>query len=188
MLDVNDGNVKTTITFYNFSATGQKEIDNIVAQSSYADMVFPKLKFLNNDVMAAFGNGRVVIFEGSQSPQVKKEIVAEQEIRSIFYNEAYIGLVFENQNTKARYKMQVYDLNGNEVLSKDFNVEYREIGFLENDEICVRGDTECILYTLHGVEKFHGSFEKNIWKVLSTGRIKDYIFLTEGQTQRIRLK
>lgn len=188
LLDLNDGNVKTTITFYNFSATGQKEIDNIVAQSSYADMVFPKLKFLNNNVMVAFGNGKAVIFEGDQKPQVKKEIAVEQEIRSIFYNEAYIGLVFENQNKKARYKMQVFDLNGNEALSKDFNIEYREIEFLENDEICVRGDKECILYTLHGVEKFHGNFEKNIWKVLSSGRIRDYIFLVEGETQRIRLK
>lgn len=188
LLDLNEGNVKTTITFYNFSSAGQNEIDNIVSQSSYADMVFPKVEFLTNDVMAAFGNGKIVIFEGNQKPKVSKEITMEKEIQSIFYNEAYMGVVFLNENQKVPYQMKVFDLNGAEVLSKDFNVEYQEIGFLQNDEICVRGEREIAIYTLHGVEKFHDSFKKNILKVLSAGKIRDYIFLAEGETQKVRLK
>lgn len=188
LLDVNEGNVKTTITFYNFGAVGQNEIDNIVGQYSYADMVFPKVEFLTNDIMAAFGSGKAVIFEGAQKPQVKKEISIEKEIRSIFYNEAYMGFVFENENKEASYQMQVYDLKGNEVLSKDFDLEYQEIQFLGNDEICVRNDMECAIYTLRGVEKFHANFEKSIFQVLSAGGIRDYILLTEGKTQKIRLK
>lgn len=188
LLDVNEGNVKTTITFYNFDSVGQNEIDNIVGQYSYSDMVFPKVEFLTNDIMAAFGNGKAVIFEGTQKPQVKKEITVKQEIRSIFYNEAYIGFVFINENAKETYKMQVYDLRGAEVLSKNFKMEYQEIGFLENDEICIRNDLECAIYTLRGVEKFHANFEKSIFKIMSASGLRDYIFLTDGETQKIRLK
>ena len=188
LLDVNDGNVKTTIIFYNFGSAGQNEIDNIVCQYSYGDMIFPKVEFLTNDVLAAFGNGKAVIFEGEQKPQVKTEISVEQEIQSIFYNEAYIGFVFDNENKQEAYRLQVFDLKGTEVLSKDFNRKYQEFCFLENVELCVRADTECSIYTLRGIEKFHGSFQKNIWKIMSAGRTKDYVFWAEGETQKIRLK
>lgn len=188
LLDVNDGNVKTTIIFYNFDSVGKNEIDNIVGRYSYEDLVVPKLEFLTNDVMAAFGTGKVMLFQGEQKPQVKKEISLKKEIRSIFYNEAYFGLVFGTEDEKNPYVFQVYDLKGNAVLSKDFGMEYQEIGFLGNDEICIRNELECAIYTLWGIEKFHGNFEENIWKVMSAGKLRDYIFWTEGKTQKIRLK
>ena len=188
LLDVNSGNVKTTITFFNFDAVGQNEIDNIVGQYSYEDMVVPKVEFLTNDVMVAFGSKKTIIFEGSQKPKMKKEVEVKQEIRSIFYNDAYFGFVFENENAESSYKMQIHDLRGAEVVSRDFKMEYQEIGFLENDEICIRNDLECAIFTLRGVEKFHANFEKSIWKAMSLGRIRDYVFLMDGETQRVRLK
>ena len=188
LLDVNKGNVNTTITFFNFDAVGQNEIDNIVGQYSYADMVVPKVEFLTNDVMAAFGSQKTVIFEGAQKPKMKKEVAVKKEIRTIFYNDAYFGFVFDNENEETSYNMQIYDLRGAQVVSKDFEMEYDEIGFLENDEICVRNELECAIYTLRGVQKYHANFEKNIWKVMSVGRIRDYVFLIDGETQRIRLK
>lgn len=188
LLDVNKGNVNTTITFFNFDAVGQNEIDNIVGQYSYADMVVPKVEFLTNDVMAAFGSQKTVIFEGAQKPKMKKEVAVKKEIRTIFYNDAYFGFVFDNENEETSYNMQIYDLRGAQVVSKNFEMEYDEIGFLENDEICVRNELECAIYTLRGVQKYHANFEKNIWKVMSVGRIRDYVFLIDGETQRIRLK
>lgn len=188
LLDVNKGNVNTTITFFNFDAMGQNEIDNIVGQYSYADMVVPKVEFLTNDVMVAFGSQKAVVFEGAQKPQVKKEIAIEKEIRTIFYNDAYFGFVFDNENKDTSYNMQIHDLRGAEVISKDFEMEYEEIGFLENDEICIRNDLECAIFTLRGVQKFHANFDKSIWKIMSVAGIRDYVFLIDGETQRIRLK
>ena len=188
LLDMNEGNVKNSIIFFNFDSVGQNEIDNIVGQYSYSDMVFPKVEFLTNNIMAAFGSGETVIFEGAQKPKVKKEITMEREVRSIFYNEAYMGFVFDNENTKESYQMQIYDLRGAEVLSQNFGMEYQEIEFLENDEICIRNETECSIYTLRGIEKFHSSFKQRIWKIMSANGIRDYIFLIEGETQRIKLK
>ena len=188
LLDVNEGNVKTTIIFFDFDSAGQEAIDNIVGRFSYADMVFPQVEYLANNVMAAFGNGKTVIFGGGQEPQVNKEITAEAEIRSIFYDDTHLGYVYASDNGQAPYRMQVFGIDGKEVFSQDFSVDYEEIGFLENGEICVRGDLECAIYTLRGWEKFHGNFEKNIQKILPAGGIRDYIFIKEGETQRIRLK
>lgn len=188
LLDVNEGTVKTTITFFYFDSMGQNEIDNIVGQYSYSEMVIPKVEFLTNDVMVGFGNGKAVIFDASNKPKVRKELELKREIRSIFYNDAYMGFVFDNENKESSYHMNIYDLRGAEVLSQDFRMEYQEIGFLENDEICIRNDLECAIYTLRGIRKYHENFEKNIWKVMSANKVRDYIFLTDGETQRIRLK
>lgn len=188
LLDINAGNVKNTITFYNFGSVGQNEIDNIVGTYSYADMVFPKVEFLTNDVMVAFGDQKAIIFEGTQKPQVKKEISLEKEIRSIFYNEAYLGFVFNNDNADEPYVMSVYNLRGAEELSQGFDMDYSEISFLENDEICIRGDMECSIYNLRGSRKFHYNFENNIQKVFSTRSGLEYIFMMDGETQKVRLK
>ena len=188
LLDVNEGNVKTTIIFYNFDSAGQEEIDNIVGRFSYADMVLPQVEFFANDTMVAFGNGKTVIFGGKEKPEVRHEISADTEIRSIFYNDVHLGFVYANENNELPYKMQVFDLEGKEVFSQDFAVEYEEIRFLENGEVCVRGETECVIFTLWGWEKFHGSFEKSIKLVLSAGGIRNYVFLREGEIQKVRLK
>ncbi len=188
LLDVKGGSVKNSITFFNFDSVGQNEIDNIVGQYSYADMVFPKVEFLTNNVMAAFGNAAAVIFEGAQKPKVKAEIALDTEVRSIFYNEAYVGFVFDAGNGKNPYRMQVCDLRGKAVMKTDFGVDYREIEFLENDEVCVLGEKECAIYTLRGVEKFHAEFSRDIRKVLFAGGVRDYIFLMEKETQEVRLK
>ena len=42
-------------------------------------------------------------------------------------------------------------------------MEYEEIGFLENDEIYLRNNLECAIFTLRGIQKFHSNFEKNIF-------------------------
>lgn len=188
LLDVNEGNVKTTITFYNFDSVGQNEIDNIVGTYSYSDMIFPKIEFLSNERMVAFGNSKTVIFEGTQKPEIKNEIELKGEIRSIFYNEAYLGFVFENENAKQAYQMQIYDISGALILTQNYSMNYNSIEFLDNDEICIRNDLECAIYNLHSVEKFHYNFPGNIWKVMSTGKNAEYVFLLNGETQKVRLK
>ena len=66
MLDINDGNVKTTIAFYNFGSVGENEIDRIVSANSFSDMVIPQLDFVSDDRMVAYGDSEIAIFEGTQ--------------------------------------------------------------------------------------------------------------------------
>lgn len=188
LLDINSGEVKNTITFYNFGSVGQNEIDNIVGSYAYTDMIFPRIEFLTNDVMAAFGDKKAVIFEGTQKPQVEKEIALKQEVRSIFYNEAHMGFVFDNENADQPYTVTVYNLRGSEEMTQNFNMDYSEIGFLENDEICIRNDLECSIYNLRGRRKFHYNFDENIRKVFSTKNSLEYILMMNGETQKVRLK
>ena len=73
-------------------------------------------------------------------------------------------------------------------MSQNFAMDYSEIGFLENDEICIRNELECSIYNLRGTRRFHYNFENNIQKVFSTGSSVEYIFMMDGETQKVRLK
>ncbi len=46
MLDINEGNIKSMIAFYNFGSVGQNEIDHMVGTYSYSNMVIPQIDCL----------------------------------------------------------------------------------------------------------------------------------------------
>ena len=188
MLDINDGDIKTTIAFYNFGSVGQNEIDNCVGSYSYPDMVFPEIDFLSNDKMVAFGDGEVILFEGTQKPQVTNEIFLEKEVKSIFYNEFYFGIVTSNGDEAVTHHITVYNMNGKAVMEKDFAMEYEHIEFLENNEICVRNATSFDIYTIRGIYKCHYDFDQNLFRVLSGGTGRNYVFVLDGKTEKVQLK
>lgn len=188
MLDINDGSLKSTIAFYNFGSVGQNEIDRVVGVSSFSDTVIPEMEFTADDRLAAFSDTGVIIFEGSQKPQQTAEIAFEKEARSIFYNEDYIGIVTANDDEEVTHHMAIYDTKGNFVLEKDFDMEYTEIEFLANNEICIKNDTACDIYTIRGIYKFHYEFDEEIYKVMSSGRGLNYTFIMESATEKVRLK
>lgn len=188
MLDISDGKVKSTIAFYNYGSVGQNEIDNCVSVVSYEDMVIPELEFTANDRMVAFGNSKILIFEGTQKPQQMAEIILEKPAQSIFHNGDYIGVVSSNEDETVTYHLSVYKTNGALAMEQDFALEYDNISFLANNEICIRSKTVCDLYTLRGVHKFHYEFDKELYQVIPGTTSLNYIFVLDDATERIRLK
>lgn len=188
MLDINDGNVKTTVAFYNYGSVGQNEIDNCVGAISFADMVIPELEYVSNDKMIAFGDCEIAIFEGTQKPQLATEIPLEVQAKSIFYNENYFGIVSSNEGETVSNHLAVYDMRGSLALEKDFTQEYDEIEFLSNNEICVRSENVCDIYTIRGVYKFHHEFDQTLHYILPGGAGLNYTLVLGDATEKVRLK
>lgn len=188
MLDINDGNVKTTITFYNFGSVGENEIDRIVSANSFSDMVIPQLDFVSDDRMVAYGDSEIAIFEGTQKPKLAQEIPLTGEAKSIFNNNKYVGVVYSNNDEKLTHHVAVYDMHGFTVMEKDFSQEYTEIGFLSNNEVCILNDHSCDIYTVRGIYKFHYDFDEELYKVISGGTGLNYTIILENSTEKVRLK
>ena len=83
ILDISKGEARTTVAFYNFGSVGQNEIDNIVGSYTYEDMVIPEIDFITNDILIAFGDSQVVLFEGTQKPEELWKLPLEKEVKSI---------------------------------------------------------------------------------------------------------
>lgn len=188
ILDISKGKASTTIAFYNFGSVGQNEIDNIVGSYSYDDTIIPEITFVSNDRLIAFGDTQVTIFEGTQKPVETVTQKSEKEIKSIFFDEEYFGLVYSNDDSGDTHKMQVYDMKGKMRLEHTFQMPYQSIELLENHEVCIMDDTSCEIYTLRGVKKFSYTFDDKIYKILSGRTGRSYTFILNGIMEKVRLK
>lgn len=188
MLDINEGNIKSAIVFYNYGTVGQNEIDNIVGSYSYSDIVIPSIEFVSNDRLLAFGDTEVIIFEGKQKPDAVQEIDFPEDVRSIYYNDKYFGLVYDNPTSAKGYHTDIYNMKGNCVLEQDFDLEYTDIRFLKNNLLCIRNERQCVLYTMRGNQRFSYTFSRNIYSIMSCRGQLDYLVILNGETDRIRLK
>lgn len=188
MVNINDGTVRTTLAFYNYGSVGQNEIDNCVGVSTFSDMIIPELEFVSDDRMIAFGDTELMVFEGSQKPQLSLEIPLEKQARSMFYNDNYIGVVTSNEDEEVTHHITVYDTKGDLVMEKDIEMDYETIEFMSNDEICIRNENVCDIYTLHKTHKFHYEFESDIYKVIPGNSGLNYTLLLKDATEKVRLK
>lgn len=189
MLDVTEGQVSAVLYFYNFGSVGQNEIDNLVGTYSYEGLIIPQIEFVTNDRLLAFGDSKILFFEGSQRPEPEHEIIFTGQMRSVFFNDSYVGVITNNdEKAEESRHMEIYDSNGKRILRKDFSMDYESVEFLENDEICIRNGTEILLYNTYGVRKFAYTFETALYGVLSGHTQTEYIFILDGRTDRVRLK
>lgn len=189
MLDVSNGNVSTTISFYNFGSVGQNEIDNNVGTYTYQDVMIPKIKYVSANRMIAFGDTQILMFEGSQKPEQKAELKIDYQIESLFYNDTYIGTTSAVPTEDGiHHHIVVYDMKGKIIMENDTGMSYKEIEFLDNNEICIRNDKQCEIYTTHGIKKFSYAFENSLVKIMSGMTSRDYTFIFEEETQEVRLR
>ena len=188
MVDITNGKVCTTISFYNFGSVGQNEIDNNVGTYAYEDLFIPEIEYMDENQMIAIGDKKLLIFGGTQKPELDKEIEWEQTITSVFYNDRYLGVTYNNEEEEFSHHIMVYDAKGKVVMENDTSIVYDEISFLENDEICVLNDHECELFTKHSIKKFSYTFDMPIYSVLSTNVADEYVFMMEGTTDEVKLR
>jgi hypothetical protein len=188
MLDVTDGEVSSTISFYNFGSVGQNEIDNNVGTYSYEDVFISEISYVSADHMIAISDNGLYFFDGSQKPSPKKEIAFDTEVQSVFYNNKYVGITYSNPELEGSWHIKVYDMSGNVVMENDTEIAYDKIEFLENNEICVRDAYSCDLFTIHSIHKFTYTFEKDLYQILSGTDPQSYTFVLDGEIDEVRLR
>ncbi len=188
MLDVTEGKVRSTISFYNFGSVGQNEIDNNVGTYSYDDMFFPEIEYTGTDRMVALSDQGFIIFEGKQKPAPKKEVQFEGQMQSVFHNNRYIGVTYSSPQKEGFWHIKVYDMNGNVVMENDTSLAYSRIEFLDNNEICVRDEYSCEIFTIHSIRKFSYAFDKELYRILSGDDASTYTFILKGEIDEVRLR
>ena len=184
---VDAGILKTDIAFYNLGSVGDNYSDHFVSVYSYSDLVVPEIQFMNDNTAFAVGDSRLMIYTGAQKPDSAAEHLYDREVQSVFYNDEYIGLVFISDREDSRYRMDVFNSNGEKEGSYYFNIEYTDIFFGE-DNFTVYNETECVITTLDGVEKYNGYFSKAVNLMLPTGAAYKYLLVTDNSIDTIQLK
>ena len=184
---IDAGMLKTNVAFYNFGPVGATRNDYMVGVYVYPDMLVPMLQFMDNETMFAVGDSRLMIYKGGQIPTSIAEYIYDREIQSVCYSDKYVGVVFLSENAEARYRMNVYNTKAELVGSYYFNTDYNDI-FFGQDTFTVYNETDCLVMTLDGVEKYNGHFSKTVKLMLPTSSAYKYILVTDYSIDTIQLK
>ena len=81
-----------------------------------------------------------MIYTGKDIPKQAVKITMDKEIKSVFHNEKYIGLILKNQG-KSGYELRLYNKTGKVVLSKEFTGDYNHVKLCDDQVIMYDGKT-----------------------------------------------
>lgn len=185
-LFVDSGVLSSSVAFYNFGSVGQNEIDNLVSGYSYTNTIVSYVKFMNSDTTFAVGDDRFVIYKGAQKPESTYEKLISEEILSVFNNDQYVGLVFDDSTRDNKFRIEVYNDEGNLVCTQGFDVDYNNITFYK-DLIIAYNSEECEIYNMSGLKKYSGSFEKSAIIMLPESKSK-YLVVSGDCMKELKLK
>ncbi len=188
-INIGATSVSNNLAAYNFGDVGQNtNADRMVGGYKFQEQIIPKLEFIDNDTVVAFGTTSITIYSMKEKPSEKATIPVEQEIRSIFYGESYIGIVQEaEEESKHMYTVKVYDDKGNLNFSDYIDFNYTNI-YAAKKEIIITGDANCKIYRTNGKIKFNSTLSGEILSMVPNGNSNEYVVVYYDSTDIIKLK
>lgn len=156
------GSMQNYIAFLNFSEAGENLTDRTSGMFELGSTVCPQVVFLQNTKACAFlDNG--IIFYSMEEMSVNNPLLPEQgatyafeeEIRSVFYSEDYVGVITESAESGGLYQLYVFTAAGELQAKISIDYEYISAQFTAAG-ICLYDQAECHLYTESGQLKYEG--------------------------------
>lgn len=143
---------------------------------------------MNSSTAFAVSNDRIMFYTGDQKPVSEAEnLLGDEEIRSIYYNESYVGLVFANSTEDGDYRLQIYNTSGDLSLVTYFDLDYSEIIFGDR-QIIIYNDDECIIKDMSGHDKYAGTFTEAVKAVIPTNLRSRFTLVTSSYIETMNLK
>ena len=174
----------SSVAVYNFDNVGENYVDHLVFAKNYTDYMIPELHYFDASALVAVGDGILGFYQGSQIPEIVNEVTIENEIKSVFYGENMVGLVFETVEGKM---LTLYDAKGNLVTQIPFAMDYDNIRIADN-RVLIYNDTEMGLYSFSGKECFRQTFETSMVDIFTTKSRSKYLFIYTNETQLVKLQ
>ncbi len=174
------GDVASRVAFYNLQDVGDNYQDNLVSAFSYVDAVVPMIRFLDSENSFAVADNRFMLYSGQQIPTTTKEILLIENVRNVVYGNGYVGLIYLNTDGNGKYRMEVYDVKGNQVGKYFFDRDYSDI-LMCNEMIYIYDAGGLEIYNMKGTLKFSGEFGMSV-SCLIPGESRDHLTLV-GKTK-----
>lgn len=187
-LSIKEGSTENHVIFYNFSNVGKDEVDRVVGTfNQYGETIVPAVYFVSNEDAIAIGDNVLTIYKMKEKPTIRKEIKFDKEIQKVFYNEKYVGLIFENSKGDTPYKMEVYSLSGEKIMSKEIEMNLDHVKFAGKN-VLMYDDVTCELISLKGVAKFKHVFTKQLDAIVPMESTNTFLLMTKNKIEEISLK
>lgn len=179
------GAVKSRVIYYNFGESGEEKTDHLVAQMEYEDTVMASGFFMDENISVAVGDNRLTIYRGGNVPEETENIEIKKQIKSVFHNEKYIGMVLKNEG-KEGYELRLYNTRGQVAMSENFTGDYSHVKLCGSHVIMYDGKN-CSIFTRGGIRKFDGEMNSNILEIFPVPGVNKYIVMNENGLEVVRL-
>ena len=183
-LCVVDGVQATRIIYYDFKNGETEESEQQVAEEIYKNEIIPDAFFLNDDVSILISDQAFYIYKGKDKPSLSKKVELGKEVKSVFYDDKYIGFVLK-ESAQEKNELRLYNMAGTQKLSKSFSGEYGNIKIADGSVMMFDGK-QCAVFTTWGVQKFDGEMEENILDILPLSGINKYLVMSERGIAEVR--
>ena len=182
-----NGELKTSVAFYNFGEVGKNEAERLVGGfDQYDGMIIPMVQFVTADTAVAVSTGKVSIYTISQYPKLVADVIMDNELHGVFLSAEHIGLVFANHETGYPYVVNVYDTKGKLVLTHPIETDYKQYDFIGNN-ILMYDDNDVRLVSLSGEERFGYTFDIAVDSLIPVSGDNVYVYINSRKVQKIRL-
>ena len=188
-IQVVDGNIESKVVIYDFSKNSNQGENVVIGEfNQYKSTLVTTVEFMDGNRLAAVGDNAFTIYNVNGSPSIiYEDLEIPWQINSLFFDSGHIGFIVENTEGEDAYAIKVYDLSGKLVCDKSFDFAYNHVSFAGN-AVLLYSDYDCDVFNFAGTHKFSYSFDNRIFTMASCGDSIDYILLSQGQTQFIRLR
>ena len=143
---IEGGVLKNRVAFYNFSEVGKNALNRFVGgfHDIYENSMVPRVQYLNDTYAVAFADSSISFYSSADvmSPALVTQVPVEEEIKSVFCNESYAGIVVKAVSGEYDFRMDLYDMRGEKLFSTDFTYGYEHVDidedliFLYNEDSC----------------------------------------------------
>lgn len=183
---IKTGALGNALAFYNYSGVGKNYAQRLVGGVELKGEIVPRVQFINNDTVSAFKENGFILYSVKEKPEEIITIEFEEKIKSIIYNDSYIGCVLEKGGENISRQILLYDLSGKKVLDKDLDYHYDNITLYEK-EIILYDSLSVVILNLNGKVKFEQKFESNISLFLPGGEPDQYFLIKNNELMKIKL-
>ena len=184
---VEEGNIVSNVAFFNYGPVGDNQSDQLVSTFTYGDMIIPEIHFMTNSAAFAVADNRLMFYSGSQSPKTKTEHILDREVKAVYYDQNYVGLIFTSDKAEAKYVLRIFNASGEKVAERYFDMDYLGV-FFENGTYTIYNSTDCVIYTMAGGCKYEGKFDKSVSLMIPTETPYRYRIVTDNSIDVIQLK
>ena len=178
------GNVRSSVAFYNFGDVGQNYIDNLVSAYNYTDSLVPIVRFLSNGYAFSLSSSRLSVFEGAHKPVNLKDTLLSDEVKAVFYDEKYIGVVFANTGSQDKYRLEIYSEKGDPIQTKTFDFDFSNVVF-GSDQFTIYGNDRLYVGTMGGKTKLELETDDTLRLVIPTSSPTKFIIVTDNSIKTV---
>ena len=183
-LKASEEGVSAEFDIYDFG--GKTDQDHLLYSEVFEGKIIPDVIASGSRVVILEENGFTVYHTGGKVTK-ENHITFDEEIVSAFYDKETIGFILNPMTDSGKNLMRVYDIAGNLKFECEISIIYDDI-VLGEGGVLLYNESEMLLYSLGGVERFQGMIDEDSTETLIPLNRKRYFSAGSTKIKIFELK